>query len=575
VKPLAGSPKTLALEHLVMNRTWLGLGLFSLVACSGEPSDMNPPWFEDVAKEVGIEFTHSIGTKRHYMPEITSSGLGLFDFDGDGDQDVFVCQGGDLVDPLADPMTDRLYRNDGDGTFTDITEGSGIGDPYFSFGPTAGDYDGDGDLDLYVGNVGPNALYRNDGGGKFTNVAQELGCDLDIWTTSTSFLDYDKDGDLDIFACTYLRWSPSIEHDCPSAEGPQGYCGPTRYNAASSDRLLRNDGPEGFYDVTEDIGIQGTVGTSLGVVWGDLDEDGQTEIYVAIDGMENHLWDLDEDGQLVNVAPRDQVALNGRGNAEAGMGVLMADLNEDMHFDLYVAHLRGESNTLYTRRGAQGFRDGTLRAGLSSASMAFTGFGVGAADFDHDGHLDLYLANGRVTYARPFFDDTKPYAEPDQVYRGLGGGQFEEYVLYPTPGAENPGHGGTVPEIYEAGRGAVFTDIDGDLDIDVILNNYDGDLRVLRNVAPKRGSALILDVRERDGLPACGARVEVKYGDQTRLFQVQSTSSFASAVDPSVHVGIGNAKQLDSVKVRWLDGTTDTFGPFDAGAVHPVKRAKD
>tara|TARA_R110002072_G_scaffold295934_4_gene467210 strand:+ start:5335 stop:7023 length:1689 start_codon:yes stop_codon:yes gene_type:complete len=562
-----------------MNSAWWALGLVLLVACGSDdrPVDtgMNPPWFQDVAAEVGIEFRHSIGPKRHYMPEITSSGLGLIDYDGDGDQDVFVCQGGDLEDPSSSPMTDRLYRNNGDGTYTDVTEGSGIGDPYFSFGPTVGDYDGDGDLDLYVGNVGPNALYRNDGDGKFVNVAKELGCDLDIWTTSTAFLDYDRDGDLDIFACTYLRWSPAIEHDCPSAEGPQGYCGPTRYNAASSDRLLRNDGPAGFQDVTAEVGIQGTVGTSLGVVWGDLDEDGEIEIFVSIDGMENHLWDPVEDGQFKNIAPRDQVALNGRGNAEAGMGVLMADLNEDLQFDIYIAHLRGESNTLYTRKGTQGFRDGTLRSGLSSPSMAFTGFGVGAADFDHDGHLDLYLANGRVTYARPFFDDTKPYAEPDQVYRGLGGGRFEEYVLDPTPLAERPGHGGTTPEVYEAGRGAVFTDIDGDLDIDIILNNYEGGLRVLRNIAPKRGAALILDVRERDGLPACGARVQVTFGDQKRLVQVQSTSSFASAVDPSVHVGLGDAERIDTVLVQWLDGTTDTFGPFEAGAVHSLKRAQN
>jgi enediyne biosynthesis protein E4 len=563
--------------------------VFLGVACSSEedpgaggntaPPAQDPvsavtPWFEDVAKQVGVEFMHELGDEqRFWIPEITGSGLALFDMDNDGDLDLFVCQGGDLVDPNKNPRMDRLYRNDGKGNFEDVTEGSGIGQPLFSMGCAAGDYDGDGDLDLYVTNVGPNSLYRNDGDGKFKDVGAALGVDNDAWSTSCTFWDYDLDGDLDLYSCTYMRWRPEIEVPCPGPDGKQTYCAPVRYDAPANDQLYRNDGDGTFTDVSGPLGIEGGVGTSLGIVWGDLTGQGKIDMYIANDGMENLMWQRRSDGTFVDVAENNACQVNSRGAREAGMGVVLVDMDEDMHLDMFVTHVRGESNTLYRSRGARGgFRDGTARAKLQTPSMPFTGFGVGSVDFNHDGHLDLYVANGRVGFDNPVYDPGNPLAEPDQIFRGLGNGSFEELFLPAQQGAEATLRGGTIPEVSELGRGAAFGDIDNDGDFDVVVNCNHGALRILRNVAPKQGDWIMLDVLGEDGLPACGTRVELTAGDKTLLRQVQSTWSFCAANDPRIHAAFVGAKEVSSIEVKWLDGTVETFGPFPLNALHTVKR---
>tara|TARA_R110002096_G_scaffold3696_3_gene18137 strand:- start:25259 stop:26986 length:1728 start_codon:yes stop_codon:yes gene_type:complete len=532
------------------------------------------PWFEDVAHELGVDFLHELGDEqRFWIPEITGSGVALFDMDNDGDLDMFVCQGGDLVDPHKNPRMDRLYRNDGTGHFQDVTEGSGIGQPLFSFGCAVGDYDGDGDLDLYVTNVGPNALYRNDGNGKFTDVAKSLGLDNDGWSTSCAFWDYDLDGDLDLYSCTYMRWHPGIEIRCNGTDGRQTYCAPSRYDAPANDQLYRNNGDGTFTDVSAPLGIEGGVGTSLGIVWGDLTGKGQVDLYVANDGMENLMWQRKSDGTFVDVASMNACSVNSQGVREAGMGVVLVDFDEDMHLDMFVTHVRGESNTMYKNRGARGgFRDTTNKAKLTTVSMPFTGFGVGAVDFDHDGHLDLYVANGRVGFDNPVYDADNPLAEPDQLFRGLGDGGFQEILLAATPGGEEVLRGGTIPEISEIGRGAAFGDIDNDGDIDVVVNCNSGALRILRNIAPKHGDWILLDVVGKDGLPACGSQVELTAGDTTLIRQVQSTWSFCAANDPRVHAGFVGADEVSKVQVKWLDGTVETFGPFPLNAHHTVKR---
>jgi hypothetical protein len=557
--------------------------LLAVPACGGGEDPSEPgttpaadeptsgAWFEDVADQVGVDFVHELGDQqRFWIPEITGSGLALFDMDGDDDLDLFLCQGGDLVDPSKNKRMDVLYRNDGRGNFTDVTAESGVGQPEFSMGCAVGDYDGDGDLDLYVTNVGPNSLYRNDGDGKFTDVAAEMGVAHPGWSTSATFWDYDADGDLDLYTCTYMRWSSSIEVVCPDSNGNQTYCAPARYDAATSDQLYENRGDEGFLDVSQALGIEGTVGTALGIVWGDLSGKGQLDLYVANDGMENLLWQRKQDGTFAEVAAVNQCSVNGKGAREAGMGVVLVDLDEDLSLDMFVTHVKGESNTFYKNRGERGgFQDRTNRSQLTMPSLHMTGFGVGAVDFDHDGHLDLYVANGRVGYNEPVHRPDKPLAEPDQVFRGRGDGTFEEVVL--STDDDDRVQGGTIPEVAELGRGAAFGDIDGDGDFDVVVNNNHGPARVLRNVAPKVGSWILLDVREKDGLPACGAVVTLTAGDRKLIRQVQSTWSFCAANDPRVHAAFVGADEVQA-EVKWLDGTTTTHGPFALEQVHRIDR---
>lgn len=531
-------------------------------AAVGTPSsDVASVWFEEVAAASGVDFVHTFGPQRFWIPEVTGSGVGLFDYDGDGDLDLYALQGSDLLAEAPTGPGNRLFAGNGDGTFEDVTAKAGVGDQGFGMGCAVGDYDRDGDLDLYVTNVGPNVLYRNRGDGTFENVTEASATGLSDWSTAASFVDFDGDGWLDLFVVNYLRWSPANETECLDASGNRTYCHPNRYAGPARDTLLRNRGDGTFEDVSAAKGLHTIFGNGLGLVWGQLDDMPGIDFYVANDGMANQLWSGRTSGPMEERARLAGCALSGNGQAEAGMGVCLEDLNRDGIWDLLVTHLAGETNTFYMG-GRRGFKDGTGRSGTAASSRAFTGFGVGLADFDQDGWPDLYVANGRVAMGTPTYSKERPLAEPDQVFRGLPGGQFEEH---------SP-RGGTDPEILSVSRGAAFGDLDGDGDVDVVINDNGGPLRILRNVAPKKGHWALLDVRETDGQAAVGARLEIQVGTAHILRQVQRTYSFCAQNDPRVHLGTGLATAIERVTVTWLDGTQSEFGPLPVDQISKLQR---
>ena len=406
-------------------------------------SEAGDPWFEEVAAAWGIDFRHTSGERRWLFPEIMSGGVALFDFDGDGRLDVYLVQGGAIEGGAAAPGN-RLYRNLGQRRFEDVTDQAGVGDTGFGMGAAVGDFDADGDPDLYVTNLGRDVLYRNDGEGRFEDVSQSAGLIEEGWGTSAAWLDYDADGDLDLFVARYVEWSREKEAECFAASRAKerDYCSPRIYDAPASDRLWRNDGAEGFVNVSAEVGIADLAANGLGVVWGDFDHDGRLDLYVANDATPNHLWLQTQAGRFEDQALLMGCALGGMGEAQAGMGVQAVDLEGDGDLDLLLAHLRGEPNTVYRWEGAR-FVDGTASVGLGSGSRSFTGFGLGALDFDGDGVLDLYVANGHVLREDPLYLPEKPYAQPDQVWRGTAQGRFEE--VFP--------RGGTLPERVESSRG--------------------------------------------------------------------------------------------------------------------------
>jgi hypothetical protein len=523
----------------------------------GEQSSPGTPWFDDVADEAGVDFLHVRAlTSRLWLPEIMSGGAAWLDYDNDGDPDLYLVQGGGL-DPGDGPSPgNRLYRND-DGHFEDVTESSGTGHSGYGMGAAAGDYDSDGDIDIYVTNVGANVLYRNDGDGGFNDVSVSQGVDHPGWGASAAWLDYDLDGDLDLYVTNYVNWSPVQELECFSGSAERDYCHPRNFNAPAADVLYRNDGDR-FTDVTEAAGIWKAIGYGLGVVPGDFDSDGWTDVYVANDGMPNQLWINGGDGTFVDRALISGTAVNLSGMAEAGMGIAVADLESDGDPDLFVTHLRAETNTLYLNNGGV-FEDVTATTGLAAASVALTGFGAGFADFDNDGQLDVYVGNGRVGLGLPA---ATPFSEPNQLFRGLGGTRFEP--VSPS--------GGTATQRIDNTRAVAFADYDRDGGVDAVVVNNGGRARLLHNVVGAKRGWLELEVLEADGSEAVGARVAVIAGDRIQWRTVSRASSYLASNSGVVHFGIGEETQVNEVTVHWADGDETNYGPLPGRAAYSLRR---
>jgi hypothetical protein len=506
-------------------------------------------WFEEVAGVSGVEFVHlRAPTVRFLFPEIMSGGAAWIDIEGDGDLDLYLVQGGE-PDP-ARPRADgnRLYRNDGAAGFVEVTEAAGVGDPGYGMGAAVGDYDRDGDDDLYVTNVGPNVLYRNDGEGRFTDVSAASGTDHAGWGSSAVFVDYDGDGWLDLFVANYIRWSVDQELACHSGAAGRDYCHPENYRAPAIDVLFRNRGDGTFEDVTDRSGIGDGAGNGLGVVAADFNDDGRIDFYVANDGNPNRLWINQSDGRFTDEALRAGAAVNRQGMAEAGMGVTAVDVDQDSDIDLFLTHLRNETNTLYRNTGGGMFEDATLSTGLAGPSLPFTGFGLAMADFDLDGRLDLYVGNGRVGRAGGR-GENDPFAEPNQLFQGLGEGRFEE--INPT--------GGVSPALVATTRAVAMADYDNDGDVDLAVVNNGGAFHLLRNRAPRMGSWIGFDVRWADDHRAVAARIRVRAGGIDRWRIVQPGGSYLAAHDPRVHFGLGDAEEVEEIEVIWPGGRREGF----------------
>jgi len=501
-------------------------------------------WFEEVAVPMGLEFSHLRAVESSYrLPEIMSGGACWLDYDGDGDLDLYLVQGGALEptergeEPAGSPGNE-LFRNDGRGGFRRVTEVAGVGDRGYGMGCAVGDADGDGRVDLYVTNMGANTLYLNSETGVFKRGAADRGVDDAAWGASAAFADVDLDGDLDLFVANYLDWRPAAELDCFSG-GLRDYCHPDRYSAPSPDRLFLNRGDATFEDGSLRAGLGRAFGNGLGVAVADLDDDGLPDIYVANDGMPNQLWMNRGDGRFEDVALLAGTAVNRSGSAEAGMGVQAFDVDADLDLDLFVAHLRGETNTLYLNDGSGLFEDATARRGLAAPSLGRTGFGIGFVDFDLDGNIDLFVANGKVGRGMTSGIEGEPFAEPDSLYRGLPEGHFETvdsvWVDDPSPSG--------------ASRSAAVGDFDDDGRVDIAVVESGGRLRLLRNRTAGAGRWTQALVLAPNGGPAVGSRVEAAWGGERRLRLVQPSYGYCGSNDPRVHFGVGRTSRLSSLGV--------------------------
>lgn len=548
----------------------LGLGFRS--ACGGDI-------FVDEASSTGLSFEHFNGMSGElYFPEMMGSGVALFDFDNDGDLDVYLVQGqmlggkpvsaATIAPRYPTPLTDRLYRNDladGELRFTDVTERSGIRAPGYGMGVAAGDYDNDGHVDLYVTNYQSNQLWRNRGDGTFEDVTARAGVDDPRWSVSASWVDYDRDGWLDLYVGNYFRHS--IETDrrvCRMAKQARDYCGPLK-GAGDPDSLFRNRGDGTFEDVSESSGIHKAYGGALGVVAADFNGDRWPDIYVANDGVANQLWMNQKNGQFLNEALLAGAAVNKDGMAEASMGLDAGDFDGDGDEDLFMTHLRQETNTLYVNDGQGWFEDESVVMGLANPSFSYTGFGTAWIDYDNDGWLDLLAVNGAVRKlpALVELDDPYPLHQTDQLFRNLGDGSYREVT----------GSAGSAFGVSLVSRGAAFGDLDQDGDPDVVVSNNAGPARVLLNEVGSRAGWIGLRLLTADGRrDAYGARVEVEL-ERPLWRRVRADGSYASSNDPRVLVGLGTESGRSvTVRVIWPDGSEERFKGLSAGRYHELRQ---
>ncbi len=491
------------------------------------------------------------------MPEMESGGVGLLDYDGDGWLDIFFVSGGSLNPGPTPGSGNRLYRNLHNGRFEDVTHTSGItsGSDY-GMGCACADFDGDGWVDLYVTNLRTNRLWKNNGNGTFTDVTEKAGVTCPSWSTSAAFFDANGDGLLDLVVVNYIKWTPETELACFSRGGRPDYCSPLNYQAPALTTLYRNRGDGTFEDVTKSAGLEQAYGNGLGVAVGDFNQDGRLDFFVANDAMPNQLWLNQGNFRFIDEGLLRGCALNSHGTARAGMGVVTVDLLDRGWMDLFVTHLVGEGNGLFINTNGY-FIDTRSTRGPMTGSLPSTGFGVAFADFDHDGIQDLYVANGRVKYGDQSILPEDPYAEPNSLLRGLGGGEFERV---------NP-EGGTTNPLVATSRGLAIGDLDNDGDLDVVVVNRDSSPYLLRNEVPKRGRAIQFRVVDPQNHLVPNARLCVEAAGRRQFRQASPNEGYCSSQDPRVHVGLGVANGVDRVTVRWPSGSEEIFGPYPAGGV--------
>ena len=512
--------------------------------------------FKEVADQVGLKFQHYNGmTGKFYLPEITGSGAALFDFDNDGDLDVFIVQG-NVIEPNSKPnstLFGKLFRNDlipsKTLSFTDVTQKSGIVATGYGMGAAVGDINNDGLPDLYLSNLGSNQMYLNKGDGKFVDVTKESGTDDPRWSTSASFFDYDRDGWLDLMIVNYADFSVSNSPNCFAATTAKDYCTPRVFRAPGN-RLFHNKGNGSFEDVTTTAGVDKEFGHGLGVVTADFNNDGWIDIYVANDGDQNQLWINQKNGRFVNDALLAGCAVNRNGQAEAGMGVDAGDFDGNGTDDIFITHLMDETNTLYLNLGEGLFEDRTREAGLGMPGRRFTGFGTFFFDYDNDGWLDLFVANGAVQLLPELVRQKNPFplGQPDQLFRNTGKGSFVEIVDEPEF------------SLLEVGRGAAFGDVDNDGDTDFLVTNNNGPARLFLNQVGNRNHWLGLRVVGKAGRDMLGAQVEIVVDDKTILRRrVRTDGSYLSGNDPRVLAGLGGATRVKAVRVRWPGGAVEEW----------------
>lgn len=504
-----------------------------------------PVSYVDVAAVWGLTFRHENGASAEkIMVETFGSGLAAFDYDNDGRVDLFFANGANLHAGAASPGN-ALFRNTGPAGFADVTGRAGIkGNGRFATGVAVGDVDNDGWLDLFVAGYGGNALYLNTGTGTFTDVTARAGVAGGGWSSSAGFFDFDRDGDLDLYVARYLDYDARRNRHCGHRKaGYRMYCDPSNFDGVP-DLLYRNDGEGRFTDVSVQAGIANPAGKGLGVAFGDVNDDGWPDVYVANDLVRNFLYINNKDGTFTDATYRAGVGYDENGKPQAGMGTEIADVDDDGRLDVFVTNFSEELNELYRNRGDLTFEDVTRAAGLESAWLRL-GFGTKLFDADNDGRLDIHVTNGHVIDNVALYQPRLAYRQADQLFINRGSGKF----------ADISAEAGAAFRIEHVGRGSAVADLDNDGDLDIIVSNCGGTPLVMRNDGGNRSHWLALALRGRESNRfGIGARVIVEVAGLRQVRELGTAGSYLSASPPALHVGLGSHSTVERLTVRWPSG---------------------
>lgn len=521
--------------------------------------------FTDITEKAGIKFKHVSSPEKKYIVESMSGGVALFDYDNDSYPDIYFINSL-TVDMVKSKQKTRsvLYHNNGDGTFSDVTDKAGVGDIGWGMGVAIGDYNNDGWDDIYVTCLGPNHLLRNNGNGTFTDVTQKAGVGDPRWSTGAAFVDYDNDGKLDLFVSNYVDFDVNNLPEFGKGrtcqfKGIPVQCGPRGLKGAG-DTLYHNNGDGTFSDVSKKAGVSDADGYyGLGVICSDFDGDGLVDIFVANDSTPNFLYHNNGDGTFKDVGFSSGTALNENGSEQGSMGVTLGDYNHDGRLDLFITNFDDDYNTLYHNDGKGSFTDVSYAAKVAAVSLPYVGWGTWFFDYDNDGWVDLLVVNGHV------YPQLPTYRQRNFVHHNNRDGTFTEV---------GEQLGGPFVE-KRTGRGAAFGDIDNDGDVDVVINNLDGPPQVLRNDGGNAGNSVLIKMvgvkSNRDGI---GARVKIVSGDLAQIAEVYSGGSYLSQSDLRLHFGLEKRTKVNLIEVRWPSGTVDRISDSGVNKIITIKEGQ-
>ena len=525
-------------------------------------TELNAIQFTDITKSSGITFEHVSSPEKRYIVESMSGGVALLDYDNDGLLDIYFVNSltVDLVKSNGKTKS-ALYRNNGDGTFSDVTAKAGVGDVGWGMGAAVGDYNNDGFTDLYVTCVGPNHLFKNNGDGTFSDVTKSAGVSDPRWSAGASFVDYDNDGKLDLMVVNYVAFDfknlPEFgKGRLCQYKGVPVQCGP-RGLPGDGDSLYHNEGNGTFSDVTKKAGVSDPNGYyGMGVICSDFDEDGLVDIFVANDSSPNFLYKNKGNGTFEEIGFLSGVAVNENGSEQGSMGVTVGDYDHDGKLDLFITNFDDDYNTLYHNNGKLSFTDVSYAAKIAAISLPYVGWGTKFFDYDNDGWVDLFVANGHV------YPQIPTYKQRNFVHRNNRDGTFSEI-------GEQLG-----PALNErrVGRGVAFGDLDNDGDVDLVINNLDGAPTILRNDGGNANNSVLIKLvgvkSNRDGI---GARVKVVSGELVQEDEVRSGDSYISQSDQRLHFGLEKRTKVDLIEIHWPSGQVDKITGAKVNSIVTIK----
>jgi hypothetical protein len=559
------------------------LGSFFPVRAQGsrdECVDRKIPQLVDVLDKTGIKFVHTASPEKKYIVESMSGGVLMIDFDRDGWQDIYFTNAPTVEMRLkGQKAKSSLYRNNGDGTFTDVTDKAGVGSPGYAMGGAVGDYNNDGWADMYVTCLGGNVLYQNNGDGTFTDVTKQTGVEDGRWSAGAAFGDYDGDGFLDLYVANYVDFEMDDLPEFGSLptckfRGVDVQCGPRGLKGAG-DSIFRNNGDGTFTDVTKQLGMLDPNGYyGMQPVWSSLADDGQMDLYVANDSTANFLYRNDGKGKFAEIGLISGTAVSGDGSEQGSMGVAIGDYLHSGKLSIFVTNFVDEYNTLYRNDGDHSFTDVSFAAKVAQDSRPYVGWGTGFFDLDNDTWLDLLVVNGHVYPQMDKIASGAKYKQGKLLHINQGDGTF----------CDASAQAGSALAELRVSRGAAFGDLDNDGDIDVVVEDLDGSPMILQNEGDKSNHWITLELAAKIGNPlAIGARVKVVTGKVTQIEEIRSGSSYLSQSDLRLHFGLGKAQKADLIEIRWPSGKTETienvaadkfYGVLEGSGIVPLEKVR-